>query len=827
MLRCPPSRITLTSSDIADFEQRHAARRSTRLRKGKTAKVRLSPGPAHSTRLSLVPAEHNIGRQRAASSSSEATIHTDGKDNAEHRESPPSTDTIHTEELTQYHSAQSHQTNSTFDRLSPPRPSFLAATPRRQVDSFYGTEQAVDIRTSKNEPASNVPSMDGLVGVQPHIPPTQARCIPWTPRGNEVLDEISSDAYPVTRQPRTEPPLLASARARRRQARREDVGIFQEPDEIQEWTMRLYNDEPVSRRNATTAFAVPALVLPVEDSDTAAHATLDPGAPIFMPRTRFGTATGSSGETSNLQVNVARVPADLQVRSSSEQNANPPSRARYRQHHDNVIDFGSSLTGQPAGGRPRRRSRTADQNIALPHMTPALDRYPLMHPIFSSSDGPYASNLQLTQNTTNRQQHTRLISSPQEPGAPFPRESHLQVRNVSTARNGTRAEDNDTRSVSPALSASSRSTPNLSQHPGSTPQFSVRGSSLPWSRIDSRTPSFGRVPSMVSAASGISDVYQAIRQSSREALDAAAEFLRMRNSPLDDLTEQFSRMSTNRPRSVGRSWERPPRPRVSLLAGDPFGPEPRPDVARSSPITSTETTMRAVLPEMPENPDTAPEDIVALAMALPPSSPLRSSSIALPSTPSLHFSELTSPQSPLRESAKAKSPESAIKRKPVPAPATTPKVPVYDDSKPPNTQPQTPADVRGSKRHAKTRSDTTVLQPLVFVGKAIISSPPPIPERLPHRYTYPSTAPAQNNATAEVSTSTSFTDSTTVNVQVTRQNRSSRRARAQHSTEQAENELEGHLQGLEEDRRTWLGRREGGDLDVTPPREGRFERYLS
>jgi hypothetical protein len=39
--------------------------------------------------------------------------------------------------------------------------------------------------------------------------------------------------------------------------------------------------------------------------------------------------------------------------------------------------------------------------------------------------------------------------------------------------------------------------------------------------------------------------------------------------------------------------------------------------------------------------------------------------------------------------------------------------------------------------------------------------------------------------------------------------------------------VEGHLQGLEEDRRTWLRRREGGDLDVTPPREGRFERYLS
>ena len=610
MLRCPPSRITLTSSDIADFEQRYAARQSTRLRKGKTANVRLSLGPAHSTKLSLVSEEQNIGRQRAASCSSEATIHIDDDNNAEHRESLQSTDSIHTEGLTEGLPGQPSQADRTFDRLLPQRPNFLATTPRRQVDSFYGTEHALDVRAPKNEPISNKPLFGGMVGMQPYIPPTQAHCIPWTSRGNAVLDDINSDAYPGSRQPQPEPPLLASARARRRQARSEDSGMFQEPYEI--FTTRLYNGESISHRNATTAFAVPELVLLVDDSVIRNNATLDPGAPIFMPRTRFGTATGSSGETLNLRTNVTRGSSDLRVRSSSEQNAELSSRARYRQQSDNVIDFGSSLE-RPGGERTRRRSGTADQNVGLSHITAALDRYPLMRPALSSNGLTYSSNHQSTQSTTNGPQRIRIMSSQQDLGAPVLVESHLQVRNVSMTRNGSRAGGDQTRSVSPALSTSSRSTPNLLQHPNLTPQFSIRGSSLSWSRTDSRTPSVGRVPSMVSAASGISGGRQPSRQSSREALDAAAEFLRMRNSPLDDLTEQFSRMSTNRPRSVGRSWERPPRPRVSLLAGDPFRPETPPTVAPRTPVTSIQIATPEVLLETSEDVAATPDEVVALA----------------------------------------------------------------------------------------------------------------------------------------------------------------------------------------------------------------------
>lgn len=42
-----------------------------------------------------------------------------------------------------------------------------------------------------------------------------------------------------------------------------------------------------------------------------------------------------------------------------------------------------------------------------------------------------------------------------------------------------------------------------------------------------------------------------------------------------------------------------------------------------------------------------------------------------------------------------------------------------------------------------------------------------------------------------------------------------------------ENDIESSLHGLEEDRRTWISRREKGSLEVTPPKEGRFEKFLS
>ena len=44
--------------------------------------------------------------------------------------------------------------------------------------------------------------------------------------------------------------------------------------------------------------------------------------------------------------------------------------------------------------------------------------------------------------------------------------------------------------------------------------------------------------------------------------------------------------------------------------------------------------------------------------------------------------------------------------------------------------------------------------------------------------------------------------------------------------DETENGEQGLLSGLESDRAIWVCRRQGGSLDVTPPGQGRFERFL-
>ena len=109
----------------------------------------------------------------------------------------------------------------------------------------------------------------------------------------------------------------------------------------------------------------------------------------------------------------------------------------------------------------------------------------------------------------------------------------------------------------------------------------------------------------------------------------------------------------------------------------------------------------------------------------------------------------------------------------------------------------------------------------------MISSPPTIPERHPHRNTYPPATSTQNSTSIQTSDNTPVRQSTAGMPETSRRVRNRRQAELQRGDEQIENDLEGHLHSLEADRRTWLGRREGGSLDVTPPKEGRFERLLT
>lgn len=272
------------------------------------------------------------------------------------------------------------------------------------------------------------------------------------------------------------------------------------------------------------------------------------------------------------------------------------------------------------------------------------------------------------------------------------------------------------------------------------------------------------------------------------------------------------------------------RGRVSLLTGDPFRQESEQDPPTGVPSPAA-TEAQLPFAKHADRPARrhmeAEDDPVALAMALPPSSPLASSSQAMPSTPPTRvLPTVSSPRSPLAQGSPKKplsSPPPSIKRKPVPSSSSihaTPKVKVYEDAKPAAAQPQTPAEVTRTSRRAKTRSDTAMQHSPLTVGRVLVTStdraPIVLPERSAYRNTYPP-APAPTTGASNGAASASRTAG-----------RARMRAQTQRSSEnEVENDLQGSLQGLEQDRRTWLARREDGGLDVTPPREGRFEPYLS
>ena len=860
MLRCPPSRINLTASDIAGLEQRLTARQSAHGAQPRRSNVRLSTGPCRPTRLAIVPAEDNTSRRRADSSSSEALLCNDELSD----EGLPVTfisNEIGAWALDTPTSVQQqppHQSGLCNDvaralgrvalqPVSPPK-----ASPRRQVDSFYGDERdGVHNQYQRIASEAHSPSLSGTT--QTHLVRTPVETSPGissSPLGNRVLCEIEGDACKVERQPLSDPRSFSSARARRRNTRSQ--AVFHDSEDLQRFVYSRHAQQRVfrnSREAAEAPLPVPELSLPGEITESSINLALDPGAPVFVPRTRFGTATESSTEGVNVaqlepqwgSLDSTRSPSDLRIRLSSEQNVDASLRPHYEPSQgstDTLTEATNARLNDSAQPRHRRRSRTADQNAVIPPPTPNLERYPLLRPLNSLTSHRRTSGFHRRVPVPGRS-FSRPSSSAShhlQAGVTFDRrQSSLQVRYVSTFDNDDQADQAIwIRSISPAFSTSSLSTPNLLHPLHSAPSIHSRTSSLSWNLAASGTTDLNRLPSMVSAASGISRRGESTRQSSREGLDAAAEFLRMRNSPLDDLTERFSRLAASRPRSVGRSWERVPshRPKISLLTGDPFRQDSSPDPLSTCESTLPETLSDPIHQEVINEAESEGEDPVALSLALPPSSPFPSSSQATPSTPAIHSTGPSSPRSPLasRSSAKdGRSPESAFKRKPIPTVDATPKVKVYDDSKPPNTQPQTPADVSRSRRRPKTRSDTTVHESPIFVGRAIISSPPPIPERNPHRNTYPSATPPQTSQAQDAASiaatprpPTSMNRSEHVRGGETRPRRQALR-----SSEQAENELEAHMQGLEEDRRTWLSRQEEGTLEVTPPREGRFERYWS
>ncbi|KAK4569349.1 hypothetical protein LTR86_003111 [Recurvomyces mirabilis] len=667
-------------------------------------------------------------------------------------------------------------------------------------------------------------TLDGCVEIRPAAIPAYSRApsedIPVSHRDVPVLGETNSDAFPTSLPSRHIPGLLSSARARRRHVRSHETSIPEDPVELQ----HFIQDSHVSRIPSHTFLVpnlpppVPELVLPdgMDDSRSIINPFLDPGAPVFVPRTRFGTITGSSNdfpldvslESQRSSLDSTHSSSDLRLRSSSEQNVDPATRQRAQAHPQR---------GETVQPRHRRRSRVSDQNESLP----VLDRYPLLRP---NPRPPVARRSSVAHRPTRfLGRRPSRISSVSSHALPTILTSPTTIGHHAALNDGHGSADffasERHSSVEDVPPSGSRTLPRLSPQP----HITSRSSSLSWR--DHVTP-IHRVPSIVSAASGIS---RALSSSdfSGHSMSATDEFLQMRNSPLDELTERLSRLSGNRPRSVGRSWERPPsqRPRPSLLNGNPFRQDSSPEPPACSSATFSSSLMNLDI-ALSQHSDIITPNAHIPPTAAPESATAATTSLVTTNTTVLHPAEIaiSSPPRPLADASAAKVQSSPSRGGGVPlrpsSPAmATPRVKIYDDAQAATHQPQTPADVMRPTHRFRGRSDVVTQASVAASVQAAPSSPPV--QRQQNRHTYPSAAtPAAHASSPAQALYALRSAATSAAHQILQHTRIHR-----HRPSSDENgDLD--LHAFDEERRVWVERQDAGTLHSTPPSEGRLEQFM-
>ena len=820
MLRWPPSRISLTTADIAGLDHRLSARQAARSKHSATSNVRFSRGPHRSTKRSIVSAEDNTRGRRAASSSSEATFH-DGSETSPHDGRTP---------------AGSHMPGSDL-ASSPVDRDALSRNQVKEAENAVSSQQAPTHSTtcmhssdsqevafcSQSRSSADIPlrpalsQVDGILDTHAmHTFACATPSMPFTRRGNAVLGELRSDAFPISGGRSPEPHhadhlMLSSARARRQHGDRSRHRVLADSAEVR-------SIHRLDQHSATSMHNVPELRVSVAATLPPAVPTLDPGAPVFVPRTRYAIPTSSENEPAFLSdphtsaLDHTGTHTNLRVRSMAVQNRQPGDR-RTAPTTTPITD-NQSHTGIEDNRSANRHylGRSLDQGMLLAPSTISAASYDSFHPLNASNNRAPSSR---------QWSASRFHSSSSPFHSSFPSQAPTVIRRVSFETGSDRATlQTSPHPALPAISLTSQSTPNLLSSNRPLSQSRSRYSSSSWIHPNSGAY---RAQSTVSAASGTS-TEPVSRRSSWQELQIAEDFIRRRSSPLDELTESFSRM-----RSVGRSWSRSPSnwSRPSLLNGDPFGQRAAPRAG--SYQRSAETRTRPVsfrdsgAGQEPAMLETVDNDVVALAVALPPSSPISNGPVVLPSASAAlpqgaPSSSVLIQRSPLKETPSCKNPRYPSA---TPQPTMTPRFSVYDGDRSQYTQPQTPADITGARRAAHNCVVSNNASP-ILVGRAIIDRLPAISAAYDHR-----DDPSVTSTTSTAAGAGIRSDGRAGRPEQAGRPRTRRHNRTQRSSGRIENELEGHLQGLEADRRVWLQRREGGSLDITPPREGRFERYLS
>ena len=704
MLRCNPSQIQLTSSDISDLEHHRVSRRRAMSDVAK-GKARLSTGPRLST---VIAAAHHDGA--FAQHSSTATVHSPShrkRDSTripqydipareasafalrpDHEQSDRTTTALyHDPAPPNFHTSARDKEPVKIDspQASPSIDAYLSVPPlvittdsgtpdlRQQTSPSRHPEIAVDVVSESGEA-----KCPGSPSTATHTTPMYA--------GRQVFRELpGSDG----RLPHTGLRRMSATRTRHSKSRSHEHVLAQ---------------EDFSEHQAQTSSPRRARPLRYDPSDVLIARDLDPDAPVFTPRVRFGSTTVVPGRDSEV-VDTSH----LRLRSPSEQNSN----VNHTRHSQSSAAAQETRPRRPRSNAVVTRSRQSSENTVLP--LPHLERYPLLLPT--------------ARNAADRESRVPAQLGPQRPSA---QTAHLPSKSPNSS------------SSSPEEAAASR------------------------------------IPSIVSAASGISKL--------SISDDAAAEFLRFRPSPLDGLTAELSRLSA----ALGPA-DTAAEKKISLLNGNPF------DVSGTAcEDEDTDLESSEIEPDITRR-DTAPPKLLASPshFSLPCPQPLTDTPIQQRSASRIEGSPSKT------TTAVTKSPS----RHPTTNTTATPKkLPIYNDATPAHLQPQTPADLRRSSRRSRNRSDSSIHREAFFVGQALVAPRPPIPERRAYRNTYPANVNAGGG-----SLHTGIDGSAGL-----------RRS----DSDESENGQMGLVAGLESDRVVWTRRRQGGSLDVTPPGQGRFERFL-
>lgn len=295
MLRCPPSRISLTTADVYDLDTHLHARPAARVALFNQLHARLSPGPGHRPQHTFVSRSDNVaGGRRPVSCSSQTTVCSTEADDAVPSAGLPVTfvsdssgawavDTpSHVQKQHLQQTQVAAEAATALEKVARQRqPSRASPSSRCVTEHSPGSPLTPAEHTLRFAGST----LDGVLDIRPTASPPH-HCgygpeVDPSRRGIPVLGNLPEQ---ISSPPRPEPRALDSARARRRNVRTQDSSVHEDAPELQHLTKARHVQRlPGNSFQPGVPPPVPELVVPAEcETDDLRNPALDPGAPVFV-----------------------------------------------------------------------------------------------------------------------------------------------------------------------------------------------------------------------------------------------------------------------------------------------------------------------------------------------------------------------------------------------------------------------------------------------------------------------------------------------------------------------------------------------------------------